>query len=232
MCEAALGVGGYLPLCPTVLESPMRCCVPLLALRDLLCRAPSSSLLSSELEPPVPVSVPVGGLAAGSPGQETFSPRHCCPWGRFRLSLKEAEAMHSAAALSQAHRSFSHELCPMPERELSQLMFESCLTYFMYNLPWIDELLKIKFANLPWILASKVTINYLNKSLTPKCWAVEGSTGFSWICESKYTNAWLLSTIIKCLNVIFSAWPGHIHSSVITFVSTRKKFKFVDANFL
>lgn len=120
------GVGGYLPSCLTVLEFPTWCCVPLLALRNLLRRAPSSSLLSSELEPPVPVSVPVGGLAAGSPGQETFSSRHSCLWGSFRLSLKKAEAMHSAAALSQAQRSFSHRLWPMPEREVSQLLLESC----------------------------------------------------------------------------------------------------------
>lgn len=102
------------------------------------------------------------------------------------------------------------------------------LNFVMCNLLWVDDLLKIKFSNLPWILVSKVTFNYLNTSLTSRCWAVEGSVGFSWICKYKDTNSWLLSAVIKYLNVIFSSWPGDIiHSSVITFVSTRKKLKFI-----
>lgn len=70
----------------------------------------ASSLFSSELDP--------GEEAACSPctlsSQGGWWPWHCCLPEDLRLSLKGAEAMHSAAVWSQAQSSFAHRLRPAP----------------------------------------------------------------------------------------------------------------------
>lgn len=58
-----VAVVGYLPSRCPVLESPTGWGVSLFALLNTLHSGPSSSLLSSELEIPVPISVPIEGLS-------------------------------------------------------------------------------------------------------------------------------------------------------------------------
>lgn len=110
--------GGRLLLSPGISLGPCRL-VPtgpsdfprnLLVLLRPSVRGMASSLFSSELEP--------GEEAPGAPdmpsSQDSWGPWHSCAPNDFRLWLKEAEAMHSAAVWSQAQSSFAHRLCPTP----------------------------------------------------------------------------------------------------------------------
>lgn len=70
----------------------------------------ASSLFSSELEPREEAEGPPCRLSS----QERRPPWHSSLPGAWRLWLKKAEAMHSAAVWSQAQSSFAHRLCPTP----------------------------------------------------------------------------------------------------------------------